>query len=84
MVSPVDRDELRRLIEVEEVQVVDGLPEREDDESHISGPISVPLRHLTAECWAEGSRPALQRATDAYGFTANLLAILAESRGRAA
>ena len=49
MVTPVDRSQLQRLIEVEEAQVVDVLPEREYDESHIPEAISLPLRRLTAE-----------------------------------
>lgn len=49
MVTPVDRIQLQHLVEVKDAQVVDVLPVREYDESHIPGAISLPLRHLTAE-----------------------------------
>ena len=49
MVTPVDRSELQRLIQVEDVQIVDVLPEREYSESHIPGAISLSLRRLTGE-----------------------------------
>ena len=49
MVTPVDRSELQRLIQVEDVQIVDVLPEGEYSESHIPGAISLPLRRLTGE-----------------------------------
>lgn len=48
MVTPIDRDELFRLIE-SGAQVVDVLPEREYRESHIPGAISIPLKRLSAE-----------------------------------
>jgi len=49
MVSDVDRIELRRLIEDEDAQLVDVLPEREYAEAHILGATNIPLRSLTSE-----------------------------------
>lgn len=47
MVTAVDRSELLRLVENEDAQVVDVLPEREYTEAHIPDAISIPLRQLT-------------------------------------
>jgi len=49
MPTAIDRTELSRLLEEEEAQLVDVLPEREYTEAHIPGAINLPLRHLTAE-----------------------------------
>jgi rhodanese-related sulfurtransferase len=49
MVTSIDRTELQRLIDEENAQVIDVLPEREYTESHIPGAISIPLRRLNAE-----------------------------------
>ena len=49
MVIAIDRTELLRLIDEEDAQVVDVLPDREYNESHIPGAIGLPLRHLTSE-----------------------------------
>ena len=49
MPTAIDRTELSRLLEEEEAQLVDVLPEREYTESHLPGAINLPLRHLTAE-----------------------------------
>ncbi len=49
MVTSIDRTELQRLIDEENAQIIDVLPEREYIESHIPGAISLPLRRLNAE-----------------------------------
>lgn len=49
MVTRIDRTELLRLVEEEDAQVVDVLPDREYRDSHIPGAISLPLRHLTED-----------------------------------
>ncbi len=49
MPTDTDRTELLRLIDEENAQVIDVLPEREYAESHIPGAISIPLRRLNAE-----------------------------------
>ncbi len=49
MVSAIDRIELLRLIEDEDAQVVDVLPDREYAEAHIPGAINIPLHGLTSQ-----------------------------------
>ncbi len=49
MVTQIDRTKLLRLLEEDEAQVVDFLPEREYSDSHIPGAISRPLRRLTKD-----------------------------------
>jgi rhodanese-related sulfurtransferase len=49
MVVSADRQQVLRLIEAEGAQVVDVLPRREYDESHIPGAVSIPLKQLTAD-----------------------------------
>ncbi len=49
MVTAIDRSELLRLVENEDAQVVDVLPEREYTEAHIPHAISIPLRQLTSD-----------------------------------
>ena len=49
MVTSIDRTELLRLIDEENAQIVDVLPQWEFTESHIPGAISLPLRRLTAQ-----------------------------------
>ena len=49
MATAIDRTELRRLIADEDAQIVDVLPRREYEESHLPGAVSIPLRELTAE-----------------------------------
>lgn len=54
--TAIDRSELLRLIENEEAQVVDVLPEREYTEAHIPNAISIPLRQLTSNTVSALSR----------------------------
>jgi rhodanese-related sulfurtransferase len=49
MVRSIDRAELLRLIEHEDAHIVDVLPRREYEESHLPGAHSIPLRNLTSE-----------------------------------
>jgi rhodanese-related sulfurtransferase len=49
MVSAIDRIELLRLIEDEDAQLVDVLPDREYAEAHIPGATNIPLRNLTSQ-----------------------------------
>lgn len=49
MPTGIDRTEMVRLIEEEDAQIVDVLPDSEYTESHIAGAISIPLKELTAE-----------------------------------
>ena len=56
MVVSADRQQVLRLIEAEGAQVVDVLPPREYDESHLPGAISIPLKELTPEIVSALSR----------------------------
>ncbi len=49
MPTAIDRQELVRLVEEEDAQVVDVLPDREYADSHIPNAINLPLRHLTKD-----------------------------------
>ena len=48
MPTPIDRDELERLLSAG-AQLVETLPDEEYREGHIPGAISIPLKELTAE-----------------------------------
>lgn len=49
MTKVINRKELQDLIASSDVQIVDVLPNREYNESHIPGAVNVPLKDLTAE-----------------------------------
>lgn len=49
MTTSIDRRGLIRLIDDEDAQVVDVLPEREYSNSHIPGAINIPLKGLNDE-----------------------------------
>ena len=49
MVTPIDRTELLRLIDEEDAQIVDVLPDGDYTTEHIPGAISIPLRRLNAD-----------------------------------
>jgi rhodanese-related sulfurtransferase len=49
MAQPIERTDLRRLIDDNSVQVVDVLPAAEYQWSHIPGAISIPLKTLTED-----------------------------------
>ncbi|GMQ86113.1 MAG: hypothetical protein BMS9Abin07_1686 [Acidimicrobiia bacterium] len=49
MPTAIDRTELLRLIDEEDAQIVDVLPQKEYDEAHLPGAVSLPLRGLNAE-----------------------------------
>ncbi len=49
MSTPIDRDELQRLLREEQAQLVEVLPEDEYEDEHLPGAINVPLKTLDAE-----------------------------------
>jgi rhodanese-related sulfurtransferase len=61
VVAGIDRAELLRLLDEEDAQVVDVLPEPEYAEAHLPGAVNIPLRQLTAETVAvlDASRPVV-------------------------
>jgi rhodanese-related sulfurtransferase len=67
MPSPVDRDEVQRLIR-EGAQLVEVLPPDEYTEEHLPGAISLPLKSLTpgaAHLVLERGRPVIVYCWDA-------------------
>jgi rhodanese-related sulfurtransferase len=48
MVTNIDRAELLRVIEDEDAQIVEVLPEQEYSSAHIPGAVNIPLKLLDA------------------------------------
>ena len=46
MPTPIDRDELRRLLRDEQAQLVEVLPPDEYEDEHLPGAINIPLKAL--------------------------------------
>jgi rhodanese-related sulfurtransferase len=46
MPTPIERDEVRRLISEEDAQLVEVLPASDYEEEHITGAINIPLKEL--------------------------------------
>lgn len=49
MPTPIDRDELQRLLADEHAQLVEVLPEAEFGDEHLPGAINIPLKQLDRE-----------------------------------
>ncbi len=49
MPTPIDRDELQRLLQEEQAQLVEVLPRDEYEDEHLPGAINIPLKILDAE-----------------------------------
>jgi rhodanese-related sulfurtransferase len=49
MPTPIDRDEVQRLISEEEAQLVEVLPKAEYEDEHLPGAINIPLKELDRE-----------------------------------
>lgn len=49
MPTPVDRDEVQRLLAEEHAQLVEVLPEAEFEDEHLPGAINIPLKQLDRE-----------------------------------
>jgi rhodanese-related sulfurtransferase len=66
MPTEVDLDEVRRLLEQDDAQLVEVLPEREYEEEHLPGAISIPLKSLTAQTTAnlDRARPIIVYCLD--------------------
>lgn len=61
MSTPISRDELQRLVEQEDAQIVDVLPTREYAEGHLPGAINLPLKKLNRDTAAvlDRARPVV-------------------------
>ena len=53
MSTPIDRNEVQRLVNEQGAQVVDVLPRREFEEEHLPGSINIPLKVLDSEASAQ-------------------------------
>ena len=53
MATPIDRNEVQRLVNEQGAQVVDVLPRREFEEEHLPGSINIPLKVLDSEASAQ-------------------------------
>ena len=49
MPTPIDREELQRLLRAEHAQLVEVLPSDEYEDEHLPGAINIPLKTLDAE-----------------------------------
>jgi len=49
MPTPIDRNEVQRLLSDHDAQLVEVLPEAEFEDEHIPGAINIPLKELNAE-----------------------------------
>jgi rhodanese-related sulfurtransferase len=47
--TPIDRDEVQRLLEEEEGQLVEVLPPDEYEDEHLPGAVNIPLKRLDRE-----------------------------------
>lgn len=61
MPTPIDRDEVQRLLAEEGAQLVEVLPPAEYEDAHIAGAINIPLRVLDRETTAvlDRARPVV-------------------------
>ncbi len=58
MPTAIFRDEVRRLVQEEMVQLVDVLPREEYEDEHLPGAINIPLKELNRETIARLNRDA--------------------------
>jgi rhodanese-related sulfurtransferase len=49
MPTPIDRDELQRLLAERQAQLVEVLPAAEYEDEHLPGAINIPLKELNRE-----------------------------------
>jgi rhodanese-related sulfurtransferase len=61
MPTPIDRDDVQRLLREEHARLVDVLPVHEFEDEHVPGAINIPLKTLDAESTAslDPQRPVI-------------------------
>ena len=66
MPTPIDRDDVQRLLREEHAQLVDVLPADEFEDEHLPGAINIPLKTLDAESTEslESQRPVIAYCHD--------------------
>ncbi len=66
MPTTIDRDELQRLVDQDQAQLLEVLPRHEYDQAHLPGAISLPLKQLNAHTAAtlDRQRPVITYCHD--------------------
>lgn len=66
MPTPIDRDDVQRLVREEDAQLVEVLPADEFEDEHLPGAINVPLKTLDAQSTAslDRQRPVIVYCND--------------------
>ena len=61
MPTPIDRDEVQRLVRQEQAQLVEVLPSDEFEDEHLPSAINIPLKTLDRETTRQldGERPVI-------------------------
>jgi rhodanese-related sulfurtransferase len=64
--TPVERDEVARLVVVEDAQLVEVLPQVDFEQEHIAGALNIPLKelHERARRELDRSRPVIVYCND--------------------
>jgi rhodanese-related sulfurtransferase len=65
MPTPIDRDQVQRLLE-QGAQLIEVLPEDEYEDEHLPGAINIPLKAIDAQHvqWLERDRPVIAYCYD--------------------
>ena len=66
MPTPIDRDDVQRLVREEDAQLVEVLPADEFEDEHLPGAINVPLKTLDVQSTAslDPQRPVIVYCND--------------------
>lgn len=66
MPTPIDRDDVQRLVREEDAQLVEVLPADEFEDEHLPGAINIPLKTLDARSTAslDPQRPVIVYCND--------------------
>jgi rhodanese-related sulfurtransferase len=66
MPTPIDRDEVQRLLAEQQAQLVEVLPAAEYEDEHLPGAINIPLKELDRETTRvlDRSRPVIAYCHD--------------------
>ena len=66
MPTPIDRDDVQRLVREEDAQLVEVLPADEFEDEHLPGAINIPLKTLDAQSTAslDRQRPVIVYCND--------------------
>jgi len=59
MPTPVDREELQRLLHGERAQLVEVLPQEDFDDEHLPGAVNIPLGTIDRTVALDARRPVI-------------------------